>query len=266
MRRWLAALLACAALPAWADLEVLTLRHRPAAELLPVLEPHLAQGGHLSAMGDKLIVNTGAANLAELKRLLETLDRPARQLLISVRHEGDDTRQGAGLGIAVPNEREDDRRDVLELGRARVWGTRELRRDRLGQQVRVSEGGTASISLGSRRPIPLRQVVIGPQGAILSETLVQRELSSGFTARPSLNGDRVSIEISPRRETAAADPLSPGRTSQLSTTLTGRLGEWIPLGGVDETRATEDTASVVHSTRELRRDRRILLKVDEIRE
>src|SRR5437763_15187735 len=76
-------LLATAALAENA-LEIITLRHRTAEQVLPGLRPLLEAGATLSGQGNQLFVRTSAANLTDLKLALDVLDAPQRRLLVSV--------------------------------------------------------------------------------------------------------------------------------------------------------------------------------------
>jgi hypothetical protein len=110
--------------------------------------------------------------------------------------------------------------------------------------VQTIDGGRAAIMVGQSLQMPMRQRVFTPAG-VLSETLVQRDLGSGFIAVPQLNGERVTIEISPRDDTPGRQP-GTINTQQLVTTVSGRLGEWLELGG-----------SVTEHGRQRRRHRRL---------
>src|ERR687887_2073260 len=66
-------------------LEIIGLRHRTAEQVLPALRPLLEPGATLSGQGTQLFVRTSPANLAELRRALESIDRPQKRLVISVR-------------------------------------------------------------------------------------------------------------------------------------------------------------------------------------
>src|SRR5260221_3973211 len=68
-------------------LEIIGLRHRLAGEVIPSLQPLLEPGATLSGQGSQLFVRTSPGNLAELRRALEAIDRPAPRLLISVRFD-----------------------------------------------------------------------------------------------------------------------------------------------------------------------------------
>src|SRR5260370_38182691 len=99
VRSVLAAVLAGCAVHSLAQqaLEIIPLRHRTVDQVLPVLQPLVEPGGALTGQSGQLIVRTSPANLAEIKRALEAIDRPLRRLQISVRF--DDALEAAGQGI-----------------------------------------------------------------------------------------------------------------------------------------------------------------------
>ena len=94
-------------------------------------------------------------------------------------------------------------------------------------------------------------------------------LADGDGDAPRLAGDRVILEISPQRDTFAAPvqnlPSGSVNTQRAATTVSGRLGEWMEIGGVAQS-ATNQQTVILGRTRETSSDnRRILVKVDEIR-
>ena len=79
----------------------------------------------------------------------------------------------------------------------------------------------------------------------------------------------MTLEISPQRDTFAAPvqnlPAGSVNTQRAATTVSGRLGEWMEIGGVAQS-GTNNQAVILGSTRETSSDnRRILVRVDEIR-
>ena len=68
-------------------LEVIPLRHSTAEQVLPALRPLLEPGGMLTGQYAQLIVRASPANLEEIRRALDALDRPRRRLQISVRFD-----------------------------------------------------------------------------------------------------------------------------------------------------------------------------------
>ncbi|MFC5302978.1 secretin N-terminal domain-containing protein [Azospira restricta] len=282
MKRLLSILLVLLPLLAAAqqEMEILPLRHRTVDQVLPVLRPLLEPGAALSGMNNQLILRASRKNRDEIRQALAALDTPARSLRILVsQHRDAEMRQsgaeaygsvGSGnvriiqppSGVAVGGGRVEIRRDGNVVG-GQVVDTRSTRAAGAMQSVQVVEGGRAYISVGQSLPLPLRQVVVGPGGAVVTETVVYRDVGQGFYAEPRLAGDRVTLEISPQFDTPGA-AYGSINTQRLSTTVSGRLGEWIELGGSGQQAAGRERGGFSVGTSEIRDDRSIWLKVEEV--
>jgi hypothetical protein len=261
MKRLLFALLITSSLAWGQGLEIIGLRHRSAEQLLPHLTPFVEPGASLGGAGDKLFLRASARNQAEIRELVAALDTPLRRLMISVRQEGADSASARAAGISG--------RVTVGGGAPSISGRGHLsqsdsssRRD-TRQQVQTVDGGRAAILVGESLILPLRQVVTTPAGVIVSESLVQRELGTGFVAVPRLSGDRVTLDISPRDDTPGPLPGSVN-LQRLVTTVSGRLGEWIELGGATGARSGETDVIAGSGAQTASRRRRLLLKVDEL--
>lgn len=283
------ALLATAAFAQSTVLEVITLRYRTAEQVMPVLKPLLDKTGTLSGMQNQLIVRTTPANLAEIKQVLATLDAVPRRLMITVRQDAtldrDRTRPdisgrvSSGAATIAGPDSGSARGGVVEVQRGedvirgRIDNTRSLNADRDTQTLQVLDGNGAFIRTGQSVPVPqprvVRTIVNGQVVERVSNAVEYRDVLTGFYVLPRLAGDRVTLEINPQRDTLAGPEQNLPRGSvniqQATTTVSGRLGEWIEIGGVVQGVANQQT-TILGSTRETSSDnRRILLKVDEVR-
>jgi len=232
---------------AWAQgLDVIKLRHRTADQLLPQLLPFVEAGGVMNGSGDTLFLRASARNQAEIRQLLDALDQPQRRLLISVRQDGAVSSADSGAGVS--GRVEVGAGGTAISGRGHLYQSDSRSRRDISQQVQTIDGGRAAIMVGQSYFLPMRQLVLGPGGAILSETLVRRDLASGFVAVPRVAGDRVTLEVSPRDDTPGAQPGSV-HSSRLVTTVSGRLGEWIELGGASGIEEAGSTGIASYGTR-----------------
>src|SRR5437588_1620015 len=93
-------------------LEIIPLRHRTVDQVLPALQPLVEPGGALTGQSGQLIVRASPANLAEIKRALEAIDRPLRRLQISVRF--DDSLEAASQGIEAGGRRSEEHTSELQ--------------------------------------------------------------------------------------------------------------------------------------------------------
>ena len=224
---YISLLLACFAAWGQASLEVIDLRHTTAEQVLPALRPLLEPGGVLTGQRSQLIIRTSPANLAELRRALETLDAPARRLVILVRFAGASAVERSELAVGVRGSR-------IE---ARARQERFTGAERVDQRIQVLEGRRAHIATGTSRPLELRD-----------GTLIQ-DVATGFDVIPRLAGDTVLLEIAPQREGAGRVTRGSVQVERASSTIRARLGEWVELAGVDDAGTS----------------RRIWVRVDEVR-
>ncbi len=261
------------------QLEIINLRSRTADQVLPQLRPFVEPGGTLSGMNNQIFIRASDANRRQIKELLAAIDRPPRRLVISVRQDADSTsaaRGGEVSGrISSGDVRVESRRTIVggagvevrrgdDVVRGQVYDSRGSSTDRVSQQVQVVEGGKAFINVGTSVPVPLREVVMGPGGAVVSESVVYRDIGTGFYAEPQLAGDNVSLTISPTHDTPGRYGPGSANIQRLTTTVTGRLGEWIDLGGSVEERTGDQSGMLRYSTRSGSTGRRVQLKVEEL--
>lgn len=217
-------------------LEIITLRHRSADQIVPALRPLVEPGGALSTLDNKLLIRVSPANLAELQTAIAALDTPLRRLLVSVSQRQQEEGQGSGLSLSgriAPGNSH-----VLIEGGA----GREARTEGISQQVQVVEGGRALIRVGQSLPVPMREWRSTGSGWQALDSLRYTDVGSGFLAAPQLIGEQVSIEIAPATERVGSQGVI--ESTRLATTVSGRLGEWIPLGS-----SQSDTRRSAYGTR-----------------
>jgi type II secretory pathway component GspD/PulD (secretin) len=230
-RRFLASLLLLASVPAHAELEILPLRHRTVDQVLPALQPFVEPGGVIQGMSGQIIVRASPQNIAELRRLLESLDTPARRLLISVTQDAATAARAGTVGVGVRG-----RGNEVDLGIAA--GERRTRSaENIAQQVQALEGSPAAIAVGTA--VPTAVTTWGPNG-VVTTTGGFAQFDTGFSVTPRLAGDRVFLDIAPQR--ASVQPGGSASVQRVATSVSGRIGEWIPLGGVSTDRATQGTS------------------------
>lgn len=288
--RWLAGLL----LTIWAIasataqqtvLEVIPLRYRTAPEVIPVIEPLLGREGSVSGFQGQLVVRTTPANLEDIKRVLARLDTAPRQLLITVRQDSDAGRSreaaeisgsvgGDHARVTVPGSRDAGGGNVVlrngdDHVRLNVTEGSGGQSDRGTQSLRVLEGREAYLSIGQSTPVRERQVQRSVVGGRVVEQVVEtthyRDTASGVYVRPRVSGDRVTVDISAQRESLSPQPHRGASVQGVVTTVTGRLGEWIEIGGVDREMSAQQSALLGRSSTATRDSRRVQIKVEELR-
>lgn len=227
-RRFLASLLLLAAAPARAELEILALRHRTVDQVLPALQPFVEPGGAIQGMSGQIIVRASPQNIAELRRVLESIDTPARRLLISVTQDVATATRSASVGVGVRG-RGHEVELAVAAGERRSLGT-----ENIAQQVQALEGSPAMIAVGTA--VPTAVTTWGPNG-VVTTTGGFAQFDTGFSVTPRLAGERVFLDIAPQRASVQAG--GSASVQRVATSVSGRVGEWIPLGGVSTERAVQ---------------------------
>jgi type II secretory pathway component GspD/PulD (secretin) len=215
-----------------ADLTVIELHNRTAEEMLPVLRPLVGANAALSGMDYKLFVRGNATDVASIREALAVLDRTPRQLMVSVRYN--DNPQDKSIGVGVGGKVIQSNGNTSTRAGVHAGTTISTANDSSVSSVRVLEGNGAHIATG--QSVPMVTAVRWPsssnsQRGINGVAIDYHEYTSGFDVMPRINGDRVLLDISTQQERANTAQ-NGGTVQRATTTLSGRLGEWIELGGV----------------------------------
>jgi hypothetical protein len=242
-------------------LEIHALKYRTVEQVLPVVAPLVPPPGTVGGLQNQLVVRATAQTQADIRAVLDRLDAPPRRLLISVRH--DDQSHSRETATAAQGQ--------VVLGQTRGVGVdlrlQDGRSSAAGQgiqQIQVLEGQPALIRSGQSSPVPMRQTVRGPDGSIrVIETVDYRETGSSLQVLPRLAGEQVILDILPER----GEPGPGGSVSvqRLATQVSGRLGEWIELGGVTQDSSVRQSTLLGSTSRAGREARRTWVRVEEIR-
>ncbi len=257
--------LICSVAPslARADVEVITLRYRNADQIIPILRPLVEPGGALTGMNNQLVIRSSSANIADLRRVLDTLDRMPRQLKISVRQDGETAAsdRAASLSGRIGVGAGGDANTRL---RGRIVDSSRAHDDRVTQTVQVLEGNVAVIRTGQSQPVSGRSVTRTPSGGIVvTDTTAYRDITTGFSVLPRVSGERVTLEINPQKDSPG--PRGTVNVQRAASTVSGRLGEWIELGGITQSE-TRSSSGILSSSSSSRSDNRsIWVKVEELR-
>jgi hypothetical protein len=269
----------------WAEqrLEVIPLQHRLVEDVVPILRPLVEPGGSITGMSNQLIIKASPGNIAELKQVLASIDRPPRRLMITVRQDvsGSDTSRDHGISgryrqgdITVRADRLDRIREGAAVGiedddgnrlRYHIQDQAGTRDDRHTFRIQATEGYPAYIQTGQSIPIPERSTHIGPGGVIVQDGVHYHDATSGFYVLPRVQGDTVTMQIAPHLTTVQHGHQPPViRMQDVQTTISGRLGEWIAIGGVDQAGSHSQRRILGGSSGYSSEQGTVLLKVEEI--
>lgn len=207
--------------------EVIALHNRPAAEILPLLQPLLSNGEQVVDNGFSLIVKTEPERLQNLRDLIAKLDLRQHNLLISVL-------QNSNKSAAELNH---EASIAVTSGGIQMQGynadSRDLSNNRSMQQVRTLDGQPAHIEAGQQRQVETAVIYNNGYGyPAIGYNSQPQQATTGFAVIPRLTGSQeVVLEIEPWSEHF----LRGGRIEMqnASTSLRTRLGEWVEIAGTD---------------------------------
>ncbi|KIH82789.1 secretin N-terminal domain-containing protein [Pseudomonas batumici] len=268
LRTLLTGLLLACTLSAQAATEIIPLNYRTSADLLPVARDFIGKDGKVSAYQNQLIVNAEPDKINELRDFLGQLDKPAKRLLISV-----DTSENNDQNEAINGQ---NQTRIINYGTAS--------RDGGLQQVQTVEGAPALIQVG--QSVPLTTAIstnqsfgtstsagsaagtgttqtLNPNQQPLTQIQNQyRNVTQGFYVTASVTGDIVHLSISTNRDRISQERQDVVNVQSTDTTVSGRLGEWITLAGVNgQSQADRQALTRSYSTSG-RNDMTLRVKVD----
>ncbi len=262
-------------------IEIIPLKHRTVQEMVEVVRPLVEPGGTVTGMSNQLIIRATPGQIALVRDLLEKIDRPARNLMITVRQgqKSDQSIDAMGAAIDIQSDHARiraggpvPRRGLILEGRDGDSAIRGgiVRRDSYSgndseQRVQVLEGRQAFIRVGQSVPLPRRQVHIVGNTARVTDSVQYHDVTSGFYVLPRLSGDRVTLEISPYRNTPG-NRTGLVETQQLSTAVSGRLGEWLDLGGIIDSQQRSQRGYLYKNETSINDQRSIWVKVEETKQ
>ena len=259
-------------------IEVITLNYRSAEQMLPLIQPLVGKEGAVTGIQNRLVIRTSAEKMAQIKRVIASVDTQPRRLMIIVRQNA--TRDalaqessvfGSAGGergrVSVP-EAPGDAGARVEIGSqrnrvgAKITSTRDIENSADVQRVQVLEGNAAFIRVGQSVPYPTRTIIRDGRGTQVVEESHFQDVTSGFYVLPRVSGTQVTLEINPQRNTLGSQGAV--NIQQASTILSGRIGEWIELGGVGQ-QGSNSGRGTVYSTQDVSADNRsIFVKVEEV--
>lgn len=272
--------------PAFAQttVEVIPLSYRSSEQVIPVIQPLLGRDSSVSGFQNQLVIRATPAELAQVKRVLASIDKAPRRLLITVRQDADlerDRREAELSGsigndnarVTIPGSSSRSGGNVVlrdgdDRLRARIIDSRQISRDSSAQTIQVLEGSTAFIRVGESRPVRSRQVVRTVVNGQIVDRVVEgteyRDANTGFSVLPRLQGDIVTLDINPQRDSFDDQRRGTVNVQRVTTTVSGRLGEWIDLGGVGDSRSDERSALLGRSSGRIEERRGVQVRVEEL--
>ncbi len=251
------------------ELTIIKLKSRTAEEIIPLIKPFINPHDTITGMGNQLIIRTSPEGVSDIHKILEKFDRPPRRLVIYLRqgHLTDDKQRQISTGIRadigrhVTVEAGDQTKNNSMRLRARTHH-RERDHETL-QHIQTLEGEAAFIATGKLIPIQEHSAYISNGAMYQQQTTRFQDARTGFYVTPRLNENRVTLQISPFMNRSGQTNGSL-ETQQASTTLSGRLGEWIAVAGSHQNHKQRGAGLARFQSTQVEDSRQIYLRIEEL--
>lgn len=241
MDKWLASLCFLTfSLCAYAETEfkIITLQHRFASDLMPMVEPLIGQDGTINGIDNQLIIRAAPERMREIEALVSKLDvaRVNRRITIKTgsRLQSEQRRVEAGGAVKVGKVTvANDRRAKPDTTRVEAeQNSRDTQQDSQ-QFIHVLDGERAFIRVGQVVPFTQEWITLTRRYVHIERFTDWREISTGFAVRPRTVGgpqsSQLELEITPR--IARLDGQGLIDFEELTTTIRTPLGAWVDVGG-----------------------------------
>ena len=223
-----------------ASITTIQLNNRPAAEVIPIIKPMLDAGEVVTGSGYKLFLRASPQSLEQVRDIIDALDTAAKMLQVSVFQGSEqdlETRSVSGnlqidngnISVGIGNNNKNKSAGGISYNSGNLSGdinastTHQHQTSNPVHQLRVSEGTEGFIQTGKKIPYLT--------GYSSTE---YKDVTTGFYVLPRIRGDMVTLQISPFKNSLTKTGKGSIETQSARTTITGRIGEWLPLGGVTE--------------------------------
>ncbi len=240
-------------------------QHQLASEMVPTLQALVSPGGTVTSFNNVLIIKTTPDNFEQLQLVIRQIDAPLQQLMISVTTDEQKTRNDFDIRLddkiktgdgSISTGRSNKNKSSIDYGNASAYGSGT-------QDVRTIEGQPAYVQIGEEIPVTRSNGWSSNTGY---KTVVR-----GFYVTVHINGEHANVSISSQNDqvnqhrygqqnlrdnspqvevnTEYTDIVINGRkhrvkpiasrqisTQGTSTRVRIKLGEWVRIGGIDESR------------------------------
>jgi len=258
--------------PVQADsITTIQLLNRPAEEIMPIIKPMLGTHDVITGRGFKLFLRSSPETLAEVKDMIDVLDTAAKILQISVFQGSDRDLRALRINgnIQFDNGHASGRVGTKSNksagsisyntdnanGSINATGTSGRRQNNPLQRLRVYEGTEGYIETGEQIPY-----FFGARAAVGDTEY--RNVTTGFFVLPRIHGNNVSLQVSPFKNSLSKTRTGNIETRQANTTITGRIGEWLLIGGATEQIKHSQSGTGSYDSTQSKNNESIWIKAD----
>jgi len=222
--------------------EVVPLGYNMAENIIPAIQPMLQSNERVSAYGNQLLIRAEPQRIDEIKALVARLDTQPSRLMISVANTGSSS--GSTGGYRVDGRIDTGPADIIigdpnnRGNSARIINRRTYGSNDGVRQIMASEGYPVLIQGG--QSVPITTTTTNVYGQVIEQTQYQ-DVTQGFYATVQLSGDMATITLSANNNRLNSRRQGVIDVQQADTVVTAPLGQWVTVGGLDDTSSGRDS-------------------------
>lgn len=233
----LALMLASLATAQPTEIKVFQLSNRPAASAAETVRPLLSPAGTVlpDEQTNKLIVRDTPENLAQIEKLLQSIDVAAPQVMIKINFTGETMASGTNVGggyqspsgafNATLNGRQND---VVTSGEMKLM---------------VMSGEEGHIEIGRQLTYVQPYWQLANQwGLVPPGMVIFQNVTTGFAVKPRVVGDVVTVEVAPWMSYMSERGRGQITFSEASSTVRLKSGDSIMVGSGSQSSSRSDGA------------------------
>ncbi len=216
------------------EFKIITLQHRFANDLLPIILPMVGEDGTATGIDNQLILRANPNRMREIEQTITELDVVRMNRRISIRSNNNVQRQlsrtEATGNVTIGNTTISNRRHTRRnSGRINIERSNSGINQNTHQSINVIDGERAFIRIGQIVPLTHEWINITRRYVQIERYTNWHEISTGFAVRPRTIGNQIELEITPR--IARVNNNDYIDFEELSTIVRVSLGEWVDIGG-----------------------------------
>lgn len=237
-------LLLCFSLQVIAEIEfkIITLQHRFAEDILPVIKPLVGSQGTVTAMQNNLIIRTDSSNMVEIEQIIASLDTVRQNLKITVNRQSNLSsdksnteisarKQIGNVAIGTSNyPNNTNARNTKDSVAINIENNQSKTSSNSNQFIQVSDGERAFIYVGQFIPYTQEWITLTRRYLSVQRTTEFIEINTGFAVRPRSIGNQIELEITPRFSQLNQNGFIDFEA--LTTVVRVNRGEWVDIGGI----------------------------------
>lgn len=262
------------------SISTIQLQNRTVEDIIPIIKPMLGADDSVTGQGFQLFIRTTPDTLRQIKKMIGKLDVAAKQLEISVFQgsnrdlralsmQGNVQYQDSNTNISIGGTGNTSRGADIHLSTrggsatSHTLSTRGRLTDNPIHTLRVTEGTQGRIETGESIPyFSAGGGWFNGRRDIIGGGIEYKDVTTGFYVLPRVNGDQVILNVSPFKNSLSQTRGGDINTQSASTQITGKLGQWLPIGGTTEQVQRSSTRIGSYETTQSRNNESIWIKAD----